>query len=186
LEDQKPRDTGSIKPGHLEGSKVAGVQPFSILDLPRLLFEELSAKLGSGETFETIINARGYDCRRLDPQHPLVGFEGTLSYEPPSGGWVNNALLVWDRKLKPEYKRDEWEPSPIFALRARSLNAGVWAAGSGNLKQTGATIEFPGEPLEIRYPACRLVALITLRAHQLAHDPNCQSQRFWDGFGETP
>lgn len=161
----------------------SGQNPFRILDMPRILFDEISARLGIGEVEEIDRYDGVFRMRRLDPNHRHVGFAGAIGHRT----FVNDAatLHLWPRVPEPGDKDMVYEVLPILRITAHTASDGVWTATHGNLKKEKARAELDTSyGLNLELTGALLVAMILVRASDLVRDPTCVKRTFWDGQTE--
>jgi len=176
---EKPRLTGSA----LENENLTSTG-LRLADIPRILFDELSVRVGSGEESSIRLSYGDYRLRRLAENHELVGFPGAIGLRQSDG---TMSFALWGCCPKPTDCETVFEPRPSLKIKAGPVSGGVWAYGRGNLISEAISAELAACcGLDLESPIVTLVSLILVRAHQLARDPSLVKQAYWDGFGEKP
>jgi hypothetical protein len=148
--------------------------PFRLTEVPLILFEEVSAKLGLGG--ETGVPA--CRCRNLKPDHAMTGFPGRITVR--TWGECSRSFNLWDRPRSPDDDETGFEPVKLLEITAWPSDAGIWTMGRGTLRMDAIKADFSCGGLYLEHPAATLVALCIMRAAQLARDPSCQRKKFWD------
>lgn len=155
-----------------------GDPEFRVTDVPLALFAELSAKLGFGDEFKGAVGGHPYRLRRLDPAHPLAGFEGVIGMREHSEHETHAMFKLWDRPPTGYDADDVFNPDPLVEVIAGPQDGGMWAYGRGNLiaervfARTTRTIR-------LDHPSTVLVGMILVRASMIVRDPRCRADKYW-------
>lgn len=152
-----------------------------VTDIPHILFEELSLKLGLDEEFTARLRTGSFRCRKLNPEFPYVGFDGAIGYHEDTHGFKE--FFLWPRVPPAVEYRDTWVPEPFIRIVAGPMDGGVWAHGRGNL-MTEQMVAMLDPRFNLTSRIVYLASLIMLRANMLARNPNCRKKQFWDGLDE--
>lgn len=149
-------------------------RPMSLLDIPLILYLELSAKLGMGDEI-----AKGSDerLRLLCSASRLVGFQGFIGFTSRFGD-VHEFTLYFQQPAL--HEEDEFGDPRCLSILVRSFSTGAWAFGRGELMRDSCTAWLHSSSLDLESPALQLASLILLRASQLARDPRCHADQFWE------
>ena len=155
-----------------------------LIDIPTILFKEISRHLCEGAE-ELIWKADGqYQWRRLIANHRYTGFAGAIGLRI-----IDEAayFVIWGRHPEPADCEYAFEPPAVLRIRAGSVQGGVWTCTRGNLICEAITAElFFHGGLNLEWPCANLISMIIMRASQLARDPACVKQAYWDGYGDKP
>ena len=146
-------------------------------DLLVALYDELSRHFGFGEeeTYETKISPSGdpadnwWRKRNLDPEHPLIGGQGTIMVQKLYGQFYFR-FWSWTR----------YSDFPLIEISAGPQSAGIWAYGHGELIADGLDIKFSMDRVPLNEPILRIAGLIVFRASQLAQNPNRIEEKYWE------
>jgi hypothetical protein len=163
---------------HKEDLSVDSKKGFGISEIPGFLFNEISEQLGIGE--ETTISTRGmgYRFRKLNPNHKITGFEGAIGIRSVGRHTKHVTFALWG--VLPRGEDDVFEPEPILELTAGPENGGLWAYGSGNYVVEKIRAGFPFTDLALGYPAIRFLCLVLYRASEMAENPICVKDHYWE------
>lgn len=150
-----------------------------ISEIPRRIFEELSRSLGIEDEYRIHSEGNTYHrVRKIDPTHPWVGFPGVVGLQDLHG---YPTFVLWP--YPPKGEDSVFEATPILSLTGGPQDTGTWAYGSGQKMKDETLIEVRGvyySRMSAAHPAVRLIAAILIRASQLARDPACVTEQFWE------
>ena len=150
----------------------------NIVEVPKVLFNEFSKKLGKGKEKEVLTDGlfTGWVIKELNPE--IAGFEGVIGldeYSTEHGLQLTFAL--WDKD--PRGKDTEFEPKPIFKIIAGPGKTGEWAGGGGyKIRETGMFYSDDYRGIDLRNPSLQLIPSILQRASELAL--KAQYEEFWE------
>jgi hypothetical protein len=147
---------------------------FRLAEIPLILFNEVSARLGIDEEFQF----DGFRCRKLDKNSKHAGFEGAIGLRT----WdeFNRTFVIWGCVPLPEHKDTIAEPVHLVSIHAWPADTGTWAYGNGSFMRDTIKAELQYNGYSLHEPAAMLIGLCFLRAAQLTRDPSCQQRQFWD------
>lgn len=149
--------------------------------IPRLLYREISERLGVGDevTMDTCYGP--HRIHALDSSHPSTGFEGAIGLREAEAD--NLSFRLWGRMPTPGDCDYHDQPRTLLRIHGWPADAGVWTCVSGTLHtdRLDAELEYGGFSLED--PAGTLISLILMRANQYARSPDLVKASFWDGYG---
>ena len=157
-------------------------QSFRVSDIPLILYTEISSHFGIGDEESGLSYGAGFWRRRsLNHEIQFVGFKGTIGVEK----YFERFFL----RLWPFYSSEVTEPyrwdGPVLEISAGPRSGGIWAYGSGNLMVEAANADLKLRDVNlltrptIRFVA-RFAAMILFRASQIARDPRCVGERYWE------
>lgn len=182
MDDIAKADSGSV------GGRESEDAP-RITDMPVRLFDELAERLGCpGMDEETITLSYGtFRLRRLRKDHKLTGFPGAIGLQRKQDWDRSNTFVLWCRCPEAKDRDTICEPKSALKIQAGPQSGGVWAYGHGHLMREEAHAELAFScGLDLESPAVDLIALILMRAGQLAKDPTCAKRAYWEGDGDKP
>ena len=149
-----------------------------VVDIPRLLYNEVSARLGVGDEYDITLTFGGhYRCRKLNPETRLTGFPGAIGFHAWPGS-DNQDFALWDRAPDSRNAETVFEPQRRVMIWAGARDAGVWTAFHGTLMHEKVMVEI--DQFDLANPVAKIVSLIMMRAHELASNPACRAETFWD------
>ena len=155
-------------------------RPLRLLDIPRFLFEEISAVLGIGEEHEIRLSRGTYRVRAVNPAHRATGFEGAVGFRSMYDDYFQ--FVIWGIMPKQESADTVAEPRALLGIEARPVDGGVWTISRGNYVVESLTAELPfSDGLNLESSAVKIIALALVRASDLARDPGCLKSAYWDG-----
>lgn len=160
----------------------------NILEVPKVLFQEFSQKLGMGDEWKQRTDDGVFLLKRVikvyDPEEkaqkakgytmviaPMIGFRDDSDSEGP-----HHIFALWG--LVPVVFDKVFDPKPALKIIARAENAGVWAAGRGNYMKEACKAEFSFYGMTLDAPSSRLIPVILQRAVELAYE--AKTERYWE------
>jgi hypothetical protein len=155
-------------------------QSFKVSDIPLILYTEISSRFGIGEEESHFENGIFWRQRNLYHEIPLVGFKGTIGVQKYFERFFFRLWPFYLSEVTDSYNRDR----PILQISAGPRPSVVWIYGSGNLmiEAINADLKFEDASLfnlSTRF-AARFAAMIFFRASQIACDPRCVGERYWE------
>ncbi len=161
-------------------------RPLSVLDIPEILFREVSERLGIDEEFVARTEHGLHTARVLNADHRiLMGFRAAVGFRRITR--VASLFVFWDDIPQPreKYSEDIFPPNEVITISAGPSSVGIWALGSGEKMRERATARLYSSLL-LETPYARLAALILFRASTFASDPRCRSKSWWDASFTEP
>lgn len=150
-------------------------------ELPARLFEEL-IQITEGEVTEFVYGSEKCRAIFLKDEQAVIGLSG--SGRSDSGQFTSVRLwkCFWfGQGFKPENLE-----SPIVSITGGPFRDGVWAFGSGERLTERVKIEFGYESyrvgIPLNSPIAKLVAILIMRAIQLAENEKVADLRYWQSF----
>lgn len=168
-------------PLQIEGPK-SEEEPFLITQVPERLYQEISRALGIDEEGTIVRLGRTYIIRRLNPDHPITGFNGVIGLAKKDENHEDFRFSLWNRPpLGNDYH--VFLPNTVLTLIAGPQRAGEWAYGKGERMVEGLWAELSSsfdKFINLRSDVAVLTCLVLQRATQLAQNQNCSAESFWE------
>lgn len=160
-------------------------QSFRVSDIPLILYAEISSRFGIGEEESSPNSYNGLWKRRiLNQELPFIGFKGTTGFEK---SYERFHFELWPfhlSEIKDPEERDYHRRRPTLRISAGPRSGGVWAYGRGNLMVEAVNADLKLDDVNLANPSIRFVArfaaMILFRASQIACDPRCVGERYWE------
>ena len=165
----------------------------NILEVPQVLFQEFSKKMGVGEEWEqrakyTSINngrfrlkrvAKIFDETERDQRAkgynhmiaPMIGYRDDSDSEGPY-----HIFGLWG--LVPLVANELSDVEPCFTIISRADSAGVWALGKGRRMKGVCRAEFGFHGISLVSPSLLLIPVILQRAAELARE--AEIEIYWE------
>jgi hypothetical protein len=154
----------------------------AIMDVPRIIFEELSARYGLGDEYEarpgTSAKCR---CRMLNEEMGEVGFGGAIGLcegELASFG-TQSTFKLWAYPPQESTEYQESEPSVCVSVIAYPRNQHRRSEVRGVLLKDELLIEVGHFMRAAENEAWPLLSRIITSAHEYATDPLFDSDEYW-------
>lgn len=158
----------------------SGQRAFKIDEIPLLLFEELSERLGVDRETTVTVGEFMHRMRKLNSEYPALGFECWISYHVHYDN--QHTLSIWNSI--PSSHPDDFQ-IPTAQIIAGPIQSGTWCAGSGNKMISVIRMEYGSTgTIWLRREEIPFLALLMLRASEISRRPECISETFWDGRGK--
>ena len=171
----------------VQNSSLTEEQSFRVSDIPLILYTEVSSRFGVGDEVSDPHHSdpEGFWKRRnLNHEIQLVGFKGTIEAEKSHNHSYFNLWAFNPWEIKDRDERDYWRSKTILRISAGSRSGGIWAYGHGNLMVETADADLKISDVNLASPSIRFVArfaaLLLFRASQIACDPRCGGERYWE------
>ena len=146
----------------------------NITEVPQVLFQEFSQKLGQGEEKKIRTDGFNYLLRELNPE--AAGFPGAIGFREdtsPNGPFFT--FVLWG--ILPRGKDDIFEPKPVLKIVAGPEDAGEWAYGSGCRIKEICKADFSFYGINFKNPSTQLILSIIQRASELVSE--VQAAEHW-------
>jgi hypothetical protein len=148
--------------------KERAASTFPIEGINFLLYHNLSNRFGTGDEEKQSDLNRLILERQLNPDDPLVGFQGKIRFES-SFGFTHFMLF-----------ENIYFNDPILEITGGSLRGGIWTATNGDLMVSKLKAKFQIiHGLDLQSPATILIGRIIEAAGELAKNPMCECDVFW-------
>ena len=142
--------------------------PFALRSINYMLYQGLSKRFGIGEEERDKDHNRLILVRHLDPDNPLVGFQGKIRF-----------VAAWGLTHFELYA-SIYLDNPEIELVSGPMHAGIWTATGGDLMVEKGNAKFHvTRGLDLQSPATTLIGRVIEAAGELAKDPKCTCDRFW-------
>lgn len=142
--------------------------PFALRSINYMLYQGLSKRFGIGEEERDKDHNRLILVRHLDPDNPLVGFQGKIRFVAAFG--LTHFELYASIYLD----------NPEVDLTGGPRYAGAWTAMDGELMVEKLDAKFHiTRGLDLQSPTTTLIGRIIEAAGELAKDPKCTCDKFW-------
>jgi len=147
---------------------------FPIALVPFLLYQEISDSLGMGEESQVTSVGWNYYMRKLNPNHPAIGFPGAIGIRKELRDVLTFAL--WWSVPGPDsaFIRDpvlKISAGPNIDCSSSVIREKLWM----HIDQYGGGLELTEET--------KLIWAAVYRAIDLSKDPSCVSHEYWrQGF----
>ncbi|MBI5655176.1 hypothetical protein HZC53_06020 [Candidatus Uhrbacteria bacterium] len=153
-----------------------------LLDIPVVLFGELSDKLGAADEHTVRLSHGEFRVRQLRAVPGFSDFAGAIGLQV---GDRFARFVVWHRSPKDEDRDSVFEPEPLLKITASPSDGGVWTCSQGNLMTERLRAELMScYGLNLEHAAVVMISMVLLRAHQLVRNPECVKMDYWDGMTE--
>lgn len=152
---------------------------FGVTDIPVALYHDLINHLGSSAKEESYDGEDGNWWRRRTFEISELKIISTIMVQKLHG---NTYFKLWGLDLSglnPDEK-DYFSSRPLLEIRAGASSDGIWAYGRGNLISDKVKISFSMDHISLENPILVLMSLIMIRAHQIASNPACLKDRYWE------
>ena len=170
-----------------QNSSLTERQSFRVSDIPLILYAEVSSHFGVGDevTGPHRRDPEGFWKRRtLNHEISLVGFKGVIETKKSHNCSYFNLWAFNPWEIKDRNERDYWLSRTTLQISAGPCSGGVWAYGRGNLMVESANANLELSNVNLANPSIRFVArfaaMILFRASQIACDPRCLRERYWE------
>jgi len=150
----------------------------NIVEVPKVLFQEFSKKLGKGEEIEVSIDGHSYLLKELNSE--VAGLRRAIGFrEESSLNGPKSTFVLWE--IVPQGQNNFLKPTPVrmvFKIAAGPEDAGRWACGNGRRMTETCRADFSHYGFSLRNPNLRLILSILQRASELA--PTAKCEEFWE------
>jgi len=149
----------------------------NVLEIPQVLFQEFSQKLGQGEEKKVDTDGLNYSVRELNPE--AVGFSGAIGFCEDEDASLNGhsfTFALWE--IVPRGEDDIVEPKPVLKITAGPESAGTWMHGMGSRIKEMCRADFSSYSINLRSLSSRLIPIILQRASEMAFV--ARYKEFWE------
>ena len=146
-------------------------KPFSISSINYRLYQGLSKRFGIGAEVRDQDQNRLILVRHLDPDDPLIGFQGKIRFIAAYG-----LTGLTHFELYSNIHHDD----PELELVGGARYGGVQSCLDGGLMVEKLNANFhPTRGLDLQSPATLLIGRIIEAAGELAKNPKCTCDKYW-------
>lgn len=170
----------------VKNSSLTEGRSFRVSDIPLILYTEISSHFGIGEeeSYSSSDDTVFWRRRILNPELPLIGFKGTIGVDKRYDRFYFELWPFYFSEIKERNEREYYRSRPMLHISAGPRSGGVWAYGRGNLMVEAANADLKLSDVNLANPSIRFIArfaaMILFRASQIACDPRCVGERYWE------